>query len=376
MGDGKEFKLNPEDVRECARKIPGSREVATFGETVLSFLVGMHDKKTVCRINIYLKTGTIGCCRVLGSDQVREVFRKVSSIQGLSRIMQDPPKLTQFDTSLVFSENGEPDISSKMELAELGVCILVGEKEKLQVHLKALEEEDTSAENDDSSEEDDTFEGMEFEFSLPDDVMEQVEQCLEDIARMGKFVTCVAVNGKGAVFLYGNGGVAYTPGIPKQLYHKLKALKTNSRATRPCYVSIGGRERYYVSFLDGTSDWRGPKGLGQNLKRSRKQPRSVAFGSTYDTFFIVYDDGSWEYQGRGIPQELEDKLKDRSDRADLVCVTLGPRGEWFLRAQNGRMWWGGVGQALDELVHNLLESERYLNYLDFGDDGTYFISYD
>jgi len=114
----------------------------------------------------------------------------------------------------------------------------------------------------------------------------------------------------------------------------------------------------------------------QTITGNHGQPRSVSFGSTYDTFFVVHNDGSWEYQGRGIPAELEDKLADRLDRSDIVCVTLGPNKEWFLKAENGRMWWGGISSELDTLVQDLLESDRYLDFMCFGDDGSFFLSYD
>lgn len=221
---------------------------------------------------------------------------------------------------------------------------------------------------------------MDFEFGLPKKIMKQVEQCLQDILDQGKSVTCVATNGKGAVFLYGNGGVAFTPNIPKQLHHKLKQLKhgrasssTSVTNTRPSYVAIGTRDRYYVAFHDGTADWKGPKALDKCLKRE-STPRSVAFGDKYDSFFVVFDDGTWECND--APEELMDKLADREDRPDLVCVTLGPEGEWFLRCRNGRMWWGGISEELDYMIQSLLESDRYLNFLDFGDISSYFLSYD
>jgi hypothetical protein len=91
---------------------------------------------------------------------------------------------------------------------------------------------------------------------------------------------------------------------------------------------------------------------------------------------MVFDDGSWEHQGRGIPKDLQAKLAGRAGRPDVVCVTLGPKGEWFLRAKNGRMWWGGVSRELDETIQSLLDDNHYLNFLDFGDDGTFFLTYD
>jgi hypothetical protein len=393
--------LDAKDVRSIVTTVhPDARETATHGASVLSFMVGMHSKETLCRINVYLETGTVGCVKVL-NDQVRECFQQVStpSREALTKVLHKPPKFamlmeqvaedgTYVNTTAVDAR----DVTAKIELAEVGVCILMGEREKLQTHLKAIQassssddkdDDDTTVQSeaevseqtdDDDDDDDKVMAGLEFDYSLSEDVLLQTDQCLEDITAMDKQVSCVSTNGKGCVFLYGNGGVAYTPNIPKQLYHKLKALKSNP--TRPSYVAIGTRERYYVSFHNGTFDWKGPKSLGNTLKKVSKPPRCIAFGPAQDAYFVVYHDGSWEYNGRSIPNELIEKLKERKERPDLVCVTLGPKGEWFLRTENGRLWWGGIGDELDELIQSLLESDRFLNFLDFGEDHSYFVSYD
>ena len=66
----------------------------------------------------------------------------------------------------------------------------------------------------------------------------------------------------------------------------------------------------------------------------------------------------------------------RDDRADLDTVNLGPAGEWFLKARNGRMWWSGISEALDEVIADILKSGNFLHYLDFGEHDSYFVSYD
>jgi len=248
--------------------------------------------------------------------------------------------------------------------------------------------------------------GYEFHFKLPSVVMNQVDQCLRDIAKMNKVVKGVATNGRGTVFLYGNGGVAYTPAIPKALYQKLRQLRSSSFSSRPCFVALGTRDRYYVSFNDGSADWKSSNSLDKMLKKrvmknntggsgkrglsaggssnggtstegdsSSRLPRSVAFGATYDTFFVVFHDGSWEYQGRSIPKSLEKKLAERDDRADLVICNLGPNGEWFIKAENGKMWWSGITPELD-LVLKRITKNGYLHNMDFGENGSYFVSYD
>eukprot|EP00544_Gedaniella_sp_CCMP2646_P012528 CAMPEP_0202482064 /NCGR_PEP_ID=MMETSP1361-20130828/1515_1 /ASSEMBLY_ACC=CAM_ASM_000849 /TAXON_ID=210615 /ORGANISM="Staurosira complex sp., Strain CCMP2646" /LENGTH=374 /DNA_ID=CAMNT_0049109785 /DNA_START=84 /DNA_END=1208 /DNA_ORIENTATION=- len=372
-----EWKLDPAAVRKTARAVPGCVEDSSLeGDTVMSFLVGLDSKDTanLARINVYTVTGTIGTCRVL-EGQVREIFkRNVSSVSALKRMLTNPPLLTTVGDTLndgAAAGGGNESLPDKMELAEVGMCILLSDKEKLQHHLESCV--------DAAREKDQDVSGMDFEFGLPKKVMKQVEQCLTDILSMGKYVTCVATNGKGAVFLYGHGGVAYTPGIPKHLHQKLKQLKhgrasTLTTDTRPSYVALGTRDRYYVQFHDGSADWKGPKALDKLLKNCRLAPRSVAFGEKYDSYFVVFEDGSWECND--IPEELNDKLADRVDHPDLVCVTMGPSGAFFLRAASGKMWWGGISEELDIMIQSLLETDRYLNFIDFGEDSSYFLSYD
>lgn len=369
--------MDPAAVRKTARAVPGCVEDSSLeGDTVMSFLVGLDSKDTanLARINVYTVTGTIGTCRVL-EGRVREIFkRNVSSVSALKRILTNPPLLTTVGDNLndgAAAGGGNESLPDKMELAEVGMCILLSDKEKLQHHLESCV--------DAAREKDQDVSGMDFEFGLPKKVMKQVEQCLTDILSMGKYVTCVATNGKGAVFLYGHGGVAYTPGIPKHLHQKLKQLKhgrasTLTTDTRPSYVALGTRDRYYVQFHDGSADWKGPKALDKLLKNCRLAPRSVAFGEKYDSYFVVFEDGSWECND--IPEELNDKLADRVDHPDLVCVTMGPSGAFFLRAASGKMWWGGISEELDIMIQSLLETDRYLNFIDFGEDSSYFLSYD
>mmetsp|Transcript_2240 Transcript_2240/g.3777 ORF Transcript_2240/g.3777 Transcript_2240/m.3777 type:complete len:474 (+) Transcript_2240:100-1521(+) len=468
-----QLKLNPSAVRERAKSIPGCREVLAQGESVLSFMVMDNDKSnhsrgdgrfdssinhnnnskvasSLARVNIFVDSGTIGTSRVL-DGKVRQTFRRnVQSLDVVERLLRYPEGPAEITEALIgvtdediqnnMSKDGQPmssksgagskisvdarlsspqTVQKELELADVGLCILQGEREKLQKHLQCLEESrgtpstqnmnnkaGTGAQtraskqggthklkgqrDTDFEEEDDPYDaastlssgssvhGSEFQFKLPADVMKQVDQCLRDIAKMEKIVKGVATNGKGTVFLYGNGGVAYTPSIPKALYHKLRQLRSSSYASRPCFVALGTRDRYFVAFNDGSADWKGPSALDKILKKSlasAKLPRSVAFGSTYDTFFIVFHDGSWQYQGRGIPESLEEKLASRDDRADLVTVNLGPSGEWFLKAENGRMWWSGITEELDSVLGQIL-NDGYLHNMDFGENGSYFVSYD
>lgn len=425
-------KLDPEAIRERAKNIPGCHYVPSDCPTVCSFIVGckegsvstgstLDNAEKLARVNIFVDTGTIGTCRML-HGAVRQTFRQdVSSLDVVERMLRQPANLTIVDDGLVSlnlmevsasSSNGNSTGTSttkhasvnnqrkvvgslqspserivshkaKLELADVGASILQNEKEILETHLKDILKQqmvdspsrrsETTAEATHHT----MTAGMEFQFSLPPSSMKHVDQCLSDINNMGKYIRGVATNGRGTVFLYGHGGVAYTPHIPRSLYYKLSQMRSSPAKVRPCYVALGTRDRYFVSFHDGTNAFKGPKGLERELKKIKKPPLSVAFGNTWDTFFIVLGDGSWTFQGRGIPAGLERKLSEREDRPDLVCVTLGPDGEaWFMKAENGQMWWGGISDELDENIQELLTTGNFLNFLDFGEDGSYFVSYD
>jgi hypothetical protein len=279
--------------------------------------------------------------------------------------------------------------------------------------------------DDDSSDADSLSSRREFEFNLPQDTVADVETFLADSANDP--VRCVAINGIGAVLLYRSGEWAYSSdGLPKKLKAalnvygdqqdvegRLELLDTAGNAAAaagggrqrlppPRYAALGSEGRYFVAF--GSSGrcgmWNGPPGLDEALTSGIKGPKpnnskkwnkkrngppdarrhrpvsSVAFGTKKDTWFVVFKDGSWEYRGKGIPEGLEALLQDRRSKADLDTVTLGPSGEWFMRARNGRMWWGGTSEDFDELMDYLEESGRTPTSVDFGEYSAYFVTHE
>lgn len=389
VSNPKDWNLDPVAIRRRAKSLAGVQALPTNSDHIVSFLVGLNvheSTEPLARVNIFADTGTVSTCRIFRGAPRESFRRNVSSLDVVERLLRHPPTPTEIDESLVGVHDHDEgkkkpnSLKDDIELAEVGLCILQGEVEKLENHVQWLEEEQSQKEKsqrrDDESDDVSEEEGMEFQFSLPVSAMKHVEQCLQDISRMNKLVRGVATNGKGTIFLYGNGGVAYTPNIPKHLYQKLKLLRNSPISARPSYVSLGTRDRYFVAFKDDTFDWKGPKALDKVLKGLPQAPRSVAFGNSYDTFFVVFDDGSWKFHGRSIPPALADKLGERRDKADLVCVNLGPHGEWFVRAENGRMWWGGISEDLDAVTQEILQAGNFLHFIDFGEDGSYFLSHD
>mmetsp|Transcript_16718 Transcript_16718/g.24504 ORF Transcript_16718/g.24504 Transcript_16718/m.24504 type:complete len:504 (-) Transcript_16718:87-1598(-) len=216
---------------------------------------------------------------------------------------------------------------------------------------------------------------QEYACSFQEHLMTQVEDILQ--STNGKqFMTCAATNGKAAIFLYRNGKHDMTDGLPKPLISQIQ--KHGLRRSTLKYISLGSKGRYFMSFRGGKKCWEGPKSMDALV--SKKLIRTIAFGKSMEDFFCIYNDGSWKSHGT-MPTGLEKLLmEERKQRGDLICVTLGSNGEYFVKAKNGRMWWGGVTDEIDQVFDEMVSStevNRTLQFVDFGNlPGSYFMIYD
>ena len=172
--------------------------------------------------------------------------------------------------------------------------------------------------------------------------------------------------------LYENGGWAFTGGIPKLLHNKL-----NGRARSlpsPTYVAIGSDDRYYIRFADGKSEWVGCENMGNELKNCNESIETVAFGESWGSYFLVYQDGGCSYCN--IPSDLEEFVENSGS---LNCVSLGRDGAWYAEASDGRASWGAGFQdrATWEALNRIAQR---LTFLDFGSfDGSrteFFVRYE
>mmetsp|Transcript_19199 Transcript_19199/g.27770 ORF Transcript_19199/g.27770 Transcript_19199/m.27770 type:complete len:330 (+) Transcript_19199:3-992(+) len=282
------------------------------------------------------------------------------------------------------------EIKKQMEIADVGLAILMSESEKLESLAHGMEEERcmaaTTHDCDDDDEEDASSSSCssgekgekEYAYGLPEESLEVVEHFLQE-----ETLGCMSTNGKGTIFLSQNGHAAYTSHIPKALRNILQQRQTS--LPTPIYVSIGTKARFYVEFEDGKAEWYGPEKLSDCLEvNADLDISSVAFGKLWDTFFVVFSDGSWEYHGKGLPRGLVRLVvEDRRRLSDLATVTLGPRGEWFVVAKNGRSWWGGLSDDLDNVISDVLDEaddedgkERVVDFIDFGEKDSYFLIYE
>ena len=221
-------------VRTRASSIPGVEAVSTGSGSVCSFITGLTSGKAqdLARVIVFTDTGTISIGRI-AQGKYRQVFRRnVSSLDVVEELLRSPPPLTQIDESLLSSTAAPKSVIGQLELVEVACAILEGERDHLINHIESLPSSAVAVSAptkaapstpgtgtavdktvNPSSPGDESLatvglSGLEFQFSLPPESMKDVDQCLTDIHSMGKLVLKVATNGRGSVFLYGNGGVA------------------------------------------------------------------------------------------------------------------------------------------------------------------------
>ena len=170
----------------------------------------------------------------------------------------------------------------------------------------------------------------------------------------GPTTTCVATNGAATIMLYEDGSFAYTADLPDGLYKTLQKKKLKT----PRYVALGSQDRYYIEFVDGSYEWAGSPDLKKKLTEG--PIASVAFGTSMQSYFIVYKDGGWYYDD--APAELT-KIVGR--RGDLDCVSLGSGGEYYVRFRDGTANWGGL---TTECLKYIDPYAKKITFLDFGND--------
>jgi len=169
--------------------------------------------------------------------------------------------------------------------------------------------------------------------------------------------------------LYENGGWASSSGLPLNLYNKLNGRWRSLPS--PVYVSLGSQDRYYIQFADGKSEWVGCDGMTKQLQSSKsRKVKSVAFGEYMDSYFIVYTDG-YGFWGN-IPLALSNLMDRRQRKSDLEYVSLGPEGEYFISAKNGRAWWGGMRS---EDMTQIGKQADNITFMDFGGNGAWLARY-
>ena len=383
------------EVRKLAARY-GWSEVQYSAESRVIAFTRMSETNGRMRVNVYYTTGTVGTSLNHPIDGPGQMFRRCTSLRDLEQIFSNPRVHTErgykrrrndpldgarlpVDTSCVDqSAESEETVARRMLVEmDLEAAALAARRAQLAKHIRVTFEEPVlkSAKKEAARQaaEKKAAEERELEAKRTARGREETFLLFNSDDTKDSFrseVTCVATNGRATIMLYEDGDWAFSRGLPKGLYNKLHGRSLDH--SRPSYVAVGTQERYYIRFRNGSSQWAVPDGLSDELEKTSKKVASVAFGEDYHTWFVVYTDGSWECS-RSIPSGLDELMDSRKNRDDLSLVTLGPDGEYFLKAQNGKMWWGGISTAMSKTI-NKIGKDR-LKFMDFGEDNTYFIRY-
>lgn len=180
---------------------------------------------------------------------------------------------------------------------------------------------------------------------------------------------CIAFIGTGVICI-NDDGVHWYCSIPRVMRNKL--VGRAKTLPKPAYVAGGSYDRWYIRFADNSirlGEWNGDERFRARVcddAAQCKYPKIVAFGEDIESYFVLYDDGTYDYYG--IPTVVHNKLRSRNPRLPkLNYIALGPENQWFLRWEDGKREWGGPTS------HNFVSKYHELNVkrVYFGNDNEY-----
>ena len=187
-----------------------------------------------------------------------------------------------------------------------------------------------------------------------------------------KDVRCVAMGGEATLMIRDDGRWYHTPDVPTDLYRNTRHWRLRGR--KCIYIAMGSNDRWYCKCDDGRQVWGSavPDDLSDAI---RKQNPSLvdclAFGEDLDSYFVLFENG--RHQWKNVPSAVDRVLSYRGrNRSAPKFVSLGPNGEYFIRLENGRMWWGGMSDVGNKRTRKL---GNELKSLYFGDRYSWFARY-
>jgi len=372
---------------DSVRQIANSnewREVCFHDKSkVLSFARHDEQENDRVRIHVYYTTGTVATSLDhprLGRNQL---FQRNVNLQQLEEIFRNPKLHTGkgVHRRVPANEQVVPDelCAARAQLQRLMVdqTLIQQQVKELQTAIQAIEKESRRNEEEEQREK----ERLEKErlATIATEKAQAERLALEsERYQRGNQIDCFIKQGDSiekhfsdkvaslscadgtTIMLYEDGGWACTGGLTKLLHSRLQGRPKT--LPKPTYVAIGSMDRYYIRFADGSGEYATCELMRGVLKRNaNKGIASIAFGERWDSYAIVFRDGSYSYYD--IPEALNDLLIiDRQGRTDLSCISLGPTGEYFVAAKNGETWWGGIGTSATEQLEKYRDRIKFIDF--------------
>jgi hypothetical protein len=182
-------------------------------------------------------------------------------------------------------------------------------------------------------------------------------------------VHCVAMGGEATLMIRDDGRWVHTPAVPTDLYRSTRRL----RGKKCIYIAMGSNDRWFCICDDGSQMWGSavPYYLSDAIDENPSYVESMAFGEDMDSYFVLFENG--RYVWNNVPSAVDRVLSYRGrNRSAPKFVSLGPNGEYFIRLENGRTWWGGMD---DDGMKDTRKLGNELKSLYFGDHYSWFARY-
>lgn len=123
--------------------------------------------------------------------------------------------------------------------------------------------------------------------------------------------------------------------------------KRDSSAGRLVAVCLGTHQRYFLRFSLGNIEYSGPDSLSHPI--DGRPVHMVAFGENWETFVVLYSDGSSFWSN--VPFELEELLLSCEN---IAFISMGQNGQWFLRFMDDSWRAGGLSDDEERFLKECL----------------------
>ena len=168
-------------------------------------------------------------------------------------------------------------------------------------------------------------------------------------------IRMIAMNDNGIFLLWKKSGYNYC-NVPTNLHQLM-----SEREDTPCKVFLGTKDRYYVSFADGSAQFVCSQSLVDALKRKPvRTVKLLAFRpDDFNASFVLFEDGSYEYWG--MPSQF--KSFPQSAFRRLHHLTLGEGNCYFASFTDWSSRWCLGGTVKNDVVPTLKSADRALLWL-------------